>query len=335
MYSQPYKDAPATNGLARGRRYLKKDRGAFDYEVSGSRLSMGLVRLVHTAVARISGRGIGVAMQAVKPLLHSQLSCVHFTDGSRLYFRLDDVYWNSFIRQPDIAYEPEIGKFLLRLKDVDYLFFDCGANIGYWSVLVTSEMLGRKRAIAIEASPETIAILQQNCNANDQRFEICRRALFEYDGQRLLFFDDGPHAARHIVASQSSRSTHIEPVISITVDALARQLQLTDSDRLVIKLDVEGAEISAFKGARQALKRDTLVIYEDHGKDRSHTTTRYVFDALGFPVFSIAPDGAITKLEELGALDGLKTDRRIGYNFVTCPPGSGFHRWIEGIAGCA
>src|SRR5438046_4684967 len=124
---------------------------------------MGLIRLLHGAVARITGRGIGLAMQAVKPLLNSQLSCVHFADGSRLYFRLDDVYWNAFIREPDIEYEPEIGKFLMRLKDVDYVFFDCGANIGYWSVLVTSEMLGRKRAIAVEPSRETIASLQHNC----------------------------------------------------------------------------------------------------------------------------------------------------------------------------
>jgi len=327
------KIAPVTRNQYRAPN-LKKDRGAFDYEVSGSRLSMGLVRLLDTAIARITGRGMGLAMQAIKPLLNSQLSCVHFADGSRLYFRLDDVYWNSFIRQPNIEYEPEIGKFLLRLKDVDYQFFDCGANIGYWSVLVTSEMLGRKRAIAIEASLETIAILQQNCNANDQRFEICCRALFECDGHRL-FFSNGPHDGRHIVGPQSSNSTHIEPVISITVDELARQLQLTDSDRIVVKLDVEGAEISALKGAHQVLNRDTLVIYEDHGRDRSHATTRYVFDELGFPVFSLAPDGAITEVEELCALDRLKTDPKIGYNFVTCPPRSGFHRWIVEIAGCA
>ncbi len=295
---------------------------------------MGLVRLLDTAITRISGRGIGLAMRAIKPILNSQLSCVHLADGSRLYFRLDDVYWNAFVRQPDIVYEPEIAKFLLRLKAVDYVFFDCGANIGYWSILVTSEMLGRKRAIAIEASQETIAILQQNCNANNRRFEICCKAMSEHDGLRL-FFSKGPHDGRHIVEPQSSNSTRTEPVISTTVDALARQLQLTDSDRIVVKLDVEGAEISALKGARQALNRDTLVIYEDHGSDRSHATTRYLFDELGFPVFSIAPDGAITKIEDICALDRLKVDPREGYNFVTCPPRSDFHRWIVETAGCA
>jgi hypothetical protein len=137
------------------------------------------------------------------------------------------------------------------------------------------------------------------------------------------------------VEPRGTNSTGVEPVISITVDALARQLHLTDSDRIIIKLDVEGAEISALKGARQVLKRDTLVIYEDHGSDRSHATTRYVFDELRFPVFSIAADGTITEVEELCALDQLKTDPKIGYNFVTCPPLSGFHRWIVEIAGCA
>ncbi|MBR1269809.1 FkbM family methyltransferase [Bradyrhizobium sp. AUGA SZCCT0222] len=278
---------------------------------------------------------MGVAMQAIRPLLNSQLSCVHFADGSRMFFRLDDAYWNSFIRQPDTEYEPEIGKFLLRLKDVDYVFFDCGANIGYWSVLVTSEMLGRKRAVAVEASRETLAILQQNCIANDRRFAVYCRALCETDGQKLLFFTNGPHAARHIVEPQSSNSTHLEAVISTSVDALARQLQLTDSDRIIVKLDVEGAEISALKGAHRALKRDTLVIFEDHGQDRSHATTRFVLDELGFPVFSITADGAITEIKELVALDRLKADPKRGYNFVTCPPGSGFHRWIAGIADSA
>ncbi|WP_246174919.1 FkbM family methyltransferase [Bradyrhizobium paxllaeri] len=301
--------------------------GAFEYEVSGSRLSIGLVRLMHAAIARITGRGMGLAMQAMKPLLHSQLSCVHFADGSRLYFRLDDVYWNGFIRQPPLDYEPEIGALLQRLKDVDYLFFDCGANIGYWSVLVTSEMLGRKRTIAVEPSQETIAILQQNCNANGQRFKICRKALSEHDGQRLFFFSNGPHAARHIAETQDGRSTHVEPVISTTIDALAQQLHLTDNDRIVVKLDVEGAEISALRGAHQVLKRDTLIIYEDHGSDPSHATTRFVFDALGFPIFSIAADG-ITEIKELGALDHVKKDPKLGYNFVTCPPRSGFHRRI-------
>jgi FkbM family methyltransferase len=309
--------------------------GAFEYEVSGNRLSMGLVRLLHTAIARITGRGMGLAMQTIKPFLHSQLSCVHFTDGSRLYFRLDDVYWNAFIRQPHLDYEPEIGKFLLRLKEIDYLFFDCGANIGYWSVLVTSEMLGRKRTIALEPSQETIAILQQNCNANGQRFEICRKALSEHEGQRLFFISNGPHAARHIVETQGGRLAHIEPVISTTIDALARQLQLTDNDRIVVKLDVEGAEIRALKGAHQVLKRDALIIYEDHGNDRSHATTRFVFDELRFPVFSIAADGTITELKELCTLDRVKKDPKLGYNFVTCPPQSGFHRWIVETAGNA
>jgi FkbM family methyltransferase len=335
MRSRAYENTPAEIGFTRGRRHLM-DRGIFDYEVSGSRLSMGLVKLLHTIVARSTGHGVGLAMRAVKPLLHSQLSCVHFADGSRLYFELDDVYWNAFfIGQPGLAYEPDIGKLLLRLKDIDYTFFDCGANIGYWSVLVTSEMLGRKRAIAIEASRETLAILEQNRDANDRRFEICNKALFEYDGHSLFFSDDGPHSARHIVTSQSSRPSHVEPVMSITVDALARQQQLTDSDRLVIKLDVEGEEIAALKGAQQVLKRDTLIIYEDHGQDRNHTTTRYVLDVLGLPVFSLAADGAVAKVDDLRAMDRLKPNTKIGYNFVTCPPGSGFHRWIAGIAGRA
>ena len=37
--------------------HMKMD--AFEYEVSGSRLSMGLVKLLHAAITRIAGRGMG------------------------------------------------------------------------------------------------------------------------------------------------------------------------------------------------------------------------------------------------------------------------------------
>ncbi|MGY4478404.1 FkbM family methyltransferase [Bradyrhizobium sp. USDA 3364] len=332
MRSLSYEDAAAAIGTVRERRPIM-DQGEFNFEVSGNPLSLGLVKLLHTIVERSTGRGMGIAMRAVRPLLHSQTPCVHFADGSRLYFELDDVYWNAFfVGQSHRTYESDIGMLLLRLKDIDYTFFDCGANIGYWSVLVTSEMLGRKRAIAVEASRKTLAILEQNRDANNRRFEICHKALFETDGQMLSFSDDGSHDARHIVASQGMHLERVEPVLSITLDSLARQLQMNDRDRLVVKLDVEGAEISAFKGAREVLKRDTLIIYEDHGNDRSHTTTRYMLDTQGFPVFSIAPDGTIAKVEELAFLDRVKTNPRIGYNFVTCPPGSGFHQWMERAA---
>ena len=53
---------------------------------------------------------------------------------------------------PDVVYEPEMLSIFQTIRDQDYSFVDCGANFGYWSVLVTGARLGRHPAIAVEAS---------------------------------------------------------------------------------------------------------------------------------------------------------------------------------------
>src|SRR4051794_29296753 len=55
--------------------------------------------------------------------------------------------------------------------DVDYTLLDCGANYGYWSVLVSSAPYGSHKAIAIEPSSENFAKLANNAQINGNRLE--------------------------------------------------------------------------------------------------------------------------------------------------------------------
>ena len=51
-------------------------------------------------------------------------------------FFLKDPYYNRLI-YPKFKYEPEIEFLLKKLRDIDFLFLDAGANYGYWSLLVS------------------------------------------------------------------------------------------------------------------------------------------------------------------------------------------------------
>ena len=81
---------------------------------------------------------------------------------------------------------------------------------------------------------------------------------------------------------------------------------------MVVKLDVEGAEIPAFEGAGDVLaQRRVTVVYEDHGADATHKVTRHVLD-LGMGVFD-PTTGAPLTIEGVAAR---KTDTVHGFNFL-------------------
>src|SRR5262249_25572386 len=153
-------------------------------------------------------------------------------------------------------------------------FLDCGANFGYWSVLVSSHAFGSHPALAIEASRTNHERLRFNARLNGDRFSTLHRAIGGTSGQAWL--RGGQHYARNI--SDSQDGSEGERIEVTTIDDVLDHPLLADCARLVVKLDVEGMEIAAVKGAGKLLDRETLLIVEDHGSDREHTVSRFLLE---------------------------------------------------------
>lgn len=77
---------------------------------------------------------------------------VSLAPDARFEMPYGDGYWSILLAR-GAKYEADVEVALLALADVDFAFVDCGANYGYWSVLVTSARFGRHPAVAIEAAP--------------------------------------------------------------------------------------------------------------------------------------------------------------------------------------
>ena len=93
-------------------------------------------------------------------------------------------------------------------------------------------------------------------------------------------------------------------------------MRVIDASRpLVIKLDVEGVEIEALRGARGMLAGDCLVVCEEHGSDRKHSVSRYLMEenSLSLIVFDPAVRRFV-RLDDLRLLDRMKRHRWVGYN---------------------
>lgn len=248
---------------------------------------------------------------------------VRFTSDELFDFPYGDRYWSQILpRRGD--YEKEIATVLSAFAGEPFLFIDCGANYGYWSVRVSGQSFGHQRVIAIEAAPDTFQWLQRNARNNSNRFVALNRAISATPGEMVTLYGE-KHEARSIVEGEGGPA--IGTVETISLDKLLEREELATADRIVLKLDVEGAELAALEGGKRMLDRDLLIAYEDHGSDRAHSVSAYLKDQLGMRLYYVE-NGRARELNDFRKLDSLKASRRFGYDFFA----SRSPFWIERMA---
>jgi len=121
----------------------------------------------------------------------------------------------------------------------------------------------------------------------------------------------GHHAGAHI-ADVPAEGVGVEAVVTISVDELAATHHLTDA--IILKLDVEGYELPALKGARRVLQGRALAIYEEHGSRRSCEPTQMLL-ADGFDVFFMEADSLVPVRSVADVAARMSNEHR-GYNLL-------------------
>lgn len=250
---------------------------------------------------------------------------VRLNDDSRFVFDLRDPYW-ARVLAPGFTYEPEIERVLRAFADVPYTFVDAGANLGYWSILASSLEFGAHRAIAIEAAARTFERLLANRALNGDRFQCLHGAVAERAGDRVTLAISAHHSATGIADSGEIRDVRGTEVVStVTLDDVVGG-DGGDASPLIVKLDVEGAEIAALRGGRKLLEREALLLYEDHGKDPESRVTAAVLE-LGWTVFLGGSEGFVPA--DISEIRRYKTRPNVGYNLIACRTGSGMAEQVR------
>ena len=148
-------------------------------------------------------------------------------------------------------FEPEEVALVRSLLGDCAALIDVGANIGLYSCLARS--VGR-RAVAIEPHPGNLRLLRANLAANGwQDTEIVARGLAAAQGSAELF---GTNTGASLVpgwAALSRRTLLRQTVELTTLDALLEGRFA--SERLLIKVDIEGSEFAMLRGAARTLER--------------------------------------------------------------------------------
>lgn len=147
----------------------------------------------------------------------------------------------------------------LRPGDV---FVDAGANIGVYSVLA-SHLVGRRgKVISFEMMPETALILRKHLSENQcQNATMIEGALAEAPGQTVTAYVEGD---KHGQSSIIRKDGCVE--VSVETKTLKEELKNVPSISLM-KMDLEGAELSALRGMGDDLQKVRAIIFENRGAE--------------------------------------------------------------------
>ena len=173
----------------------------------------------------------------------------------RLLCNIDDwIPWNVYIHgryQIEKRYE----SFMLGAARGSSVIFDVGANIGYYTTQF-SRLLGDNGAVyAFEPCNYQHDILSQNLLLNDLRNVTVTKAIVSdvQGSPKKVFFSGISNTGSSSVEIESD---HFEVVETVTVDDFCHNKEIDAID--LMKIDVEGHELSVLKGMKRILAESRL-----------------------------------------------------------------------------
>lgn len=181
----------------------------------------------------------------------------------KFYIRTKDIVSAGIISSKN--YEKEIESKINEIVKPGMNVIDIGANMGYFT-LILSHLVGSKgKVFAFEPNPTMNEILKKNCEINNlKNVKIFQEALAESKGNLKLFFPgEGYEAWGSFRPPLNKYKTTKEVLVkTTTLDTILEKYGVKKVD--FVKMDVEGAEYSIFKGSKKTIssKGKPIIIFE-------------------------------------------------------------------------
>lgn len=143
---------------------------------------------------------------------------------------------------------------------------DVGANIGATSLCYASSMK-RGRIIAVEPHPSTLKSLRTNLalNSFEGLVEIEEVAVSDQSGSISMFIPEDGTMAMQTASGLAHHKGKIIEIPCVTIDSLLTRHKIDHLN--LLKIDIEGYELDALKGATETLQRTDFVVLEYHSEE--------------------------------------------------------------------
>jgi FkbM family methyltransferase len=181
--------------------------------------------------------------------------------------------------------EPKVQTALQKYLRPGMIFYDIGANIGFFSLLAARIVGNNGRVIAFEADPEIAARLREHVTRNDFRAISVEEKAVWSEPNTVFFARTDPATSPdrglgHIVATGAGDTIQVDAV------SLDDYVQIEPAPDF-LKCDVEGAEVEVFRGAQRLLtEKRPSIICEMHS-DANHRLLLEMFAHFGYACKSL------------------------------------------------
>lgn len=148
-------------------------------------------------------------------------------------------------------YEHIINESTIKTNEGD-IVIDLGGCWGDTALYFANESGNTGKVYTFEFIPDNLKILRKNLALNPKLLdciEVIEKPIWDKSDCKLYYTNNGPGSR---VSFEATNSSDVE-ILTISLDDFVQQKNISKID--FIKMDIEGAELSALKGAERLLKR--------------------------------------------------------------------------------
>jgi len=176
--------------------------------------------------------------------------------------------------------EPEVQAALREQLRPGMVFYDLGANIGFFSLLA-ARLVGKEgRVVAFEADPEIATRLREHVARNESSWIIVEEKAVWSEPRTVFFARTDPATSPdrglgHVVSASEGDTIRVS---AVSLDGYTRTQPAPD----FLKCDVEGAEVEVFRGAERLLKEKRPGIICEMHSEENHKILLEEFSRFGY-----------------------------------------------------
>lgn len=168
---------------------------------------------------------------------------------------------------PDVEhYEPDVRAFLQCVLRPGDTFIDCGANVGYFSVMAGALVGDKGKVISVEANPQTFKLLERNLQSNQIGIPV-HCALTSRVGEVELYMPEDWDVFSSLKADGLvvGNADYSFTVMARTLDDVVSELALSKVD--LVKIDIEGGEFDVLHSAPKLLSEFRPLVITEYSID--------------------------------------------------------------------
>jgi len=248
-----------------------------------------IVRKIIPPGLRVQLRRLEVVRNTAAKLLSGTAHCYFPDTQFELFY---DGYRNIGLGSGLSGFECEERNMVRKLltQKRPKVIWDIGANIGVWSLFLTSSCAADAEIRCFEPDPRNLELLRLNMTKNQiANWIICPVAVSNQEGSATFFSDNvtgstGTLEKDYDFIGKTYNASRVKfQVTTTTVDC---EISRGARPPQFIKIDVEGFEYSVLQGAMRTLREyRPLLIFETQGDYGYHAEISKLFQEVDYQMF--------------------------------------------------